>query len=510
MTLSLFLGVNEVNAGTCPAVTYAGRTYSLNLSTSGTLSGTAIFPNWADTGYKVEIVWSGPAGKCPSQAEFNVTMNWLRDVDAQEFWNRGVNTWTRPLSCGNTHSYSKVLDGVCGTASTGGQSYAVAPTENLCAKGSANTAQEYSTDPGKWWWQCTGVGTGAVSPWCSAPIATAPNATCSVTSNPSDPSELTFSINATGGKVPYTYDWTGAVTGTTSSITKKFTTSGTKEATVVVTDANNKTVSKVCSGNPGNVDVSCNVSQNSVDLGENVDFWAGINGEYSSLRWSGAVSGTSPRVTTSFNTTGTKTATVTVTPTNTARPPVTETCSVSVHNSSNPDSYECVVETEDAVAGESVGLELRGPGLDNGYNVSWNINGIASGLFGRNVNFTVPGFGVFIPSVTATKVGKTTIAKDCSPIVNLPKPVGTVTPKIVEEDRQCTVAWEISQAATCSVINEAGGIEGSTVNSTSGSVRVDAGKNVKISCAFNDYLGNPHTTETEVLACVKKPKLIEF
>ncbi len=60
---------------------------------------------------------------------------------------------------------------------------------------------------------------------------------------------VTWSVEVTGGRAPYTYSWTGSdsLVGTISSIIKYYGTSGVKSAIVTVTSADGKTGVKACS-----------------------------------------------------------------------------------------------------------------------------------------------------------------------------------------------------------------------------------------------------------------------
>lgn len=115
--------------------------------------------------------------------------------------------------------------------------------------------------------------------------------------------QVTFSAVPVGGKGPYQYNWTGDVSGTTSSITTSFNTPGFKVATVDATDANGNTARRVCKpvtvtarsfnaldnsditqveyGADGlytKLDLTCEVDKQSINPGEFVTYTANISG----------------------------------------------------------------------------------------------------------------------------------------------------------------------------------------------------------------------------------------
>lgn len=143
---------NSVDAAVC-SKTWNGQTYSYNYSSSGS-NGTFVFNNWASTQYNVTINVVGKVTTCLSQTDFNKMMSWSYNSDAQAFWNTGLNSWSRNLSCGNTHTYSKVhipVNGSCGSAD--GTTVSSAPSTNLCSSG---TATAVSSNNSTYTWTCYG------------------------------------------------------------------------------------------------------------------------------------------------------------------------------------------------------------------------------------------------------------------------------------------------------------------------------------------------------------------
>jgi hypothetical protein len=77
---------------------------------------------------------------------------------------------------------------------------------------------------------------------------------CGGSPNPAVVNEsVTWSAVVSGGTTPYTYSWTGTdgISGTTASVIKTYTTTGTKNASVTVTDAGAQSTTANCSVNVG-------------------------------------------------------------------------------------------------------------------------------------------------------------------------------------------------------------------------------------------------------------------
>jgi PKD repeat protein len=106
----------------------------------------------------------------------------------------------------------------------------------------------------------------------------------------------TFTANPSGGNGSYTYQWTGPVGATSKSVTKKFNTVGTFTAKIKVTDGAGNTATANCSPvvvdeeeTVDDLEISCSVSDTSVEEGDRVTFTSevdGGNGPYE-YDWSG-------------------------------------------------------------------------------------------------------------------------------------------------------------------------------------------------------------------------------
>ena len=176
----------------------------------------------------------------------------------------------------------------------------------------------------------------------------APSLSVSCVANPSSiqtGQSTTFTASPTGGTGSYTYSWTGtdALSGSSSFVSKTYSTAGTKTATVtVISGTQTKTAN--CSVTVTEViptlSVSCIANPSSIQTNQSTTFTANANGGTDSYTysWSGTdgLSGSVSFVSKSYYTPGTKTATVVVvsgTQTQSAN------CSVSVNQSCTPN-YE--------------------------------------------------------------------------------------------------------------------------------------------------------------------------
>lgn len=234
--VGMLMFANSADAVVC-SKTWNGQTYSYNYSASGS-NGTFVFNNWASTQYNVTISVVGKVTTCLSQTDFNKMMSWSYNSDAQAFWNTGLSSWSRNLSCGNTHTYSKVhvpVNGSCGPAD--GATYASAPSTGLCSVGSASGV---TTNASTYSWSCAGQ-YGGTADQCSAdkgnnggtnnstttnngsqqnPGAPLTAAHCEVSNSvPNLGEEVTLTAIPVGGNGSYSYSWTGDAVGSYSTIT---------------------------------------------------------------------------------------------------------------------------------------------------------------------------------------------------------------------------------------------------------------------------------------------------
>ncbi len=150
----IFVNPNVADAYTCSG-TWSGKTWNYEVfrpaGDEPYSTGTVVFNNWANTGSNITISFTGPSsGYCDTPAEFTERMDWMYNSDAGAFWAENRNSWSRYLSCGNTHTYTKstptpVVNGVCSTA------------RNTCSTGASGNSGENSSE---FTWECAGSNGG--------------------------------------------------------------------------------------------------------------------------------------------------------------------------------------------------------------------------------------------------------------------------------------------------------------------------------------------------------------
>jgi ribosomal protein S4E len=130
-----------------------------------------------------------------------------------------------------------------------------------------------------------------------------------------------FVDSVSGGDGGYTYSWSGDATGTSDTVTETYSATGTKQATVEVTDTSGNQVSPACSmdvvsSESEELHVDCQVSPSTASTSDPVEWSAhniiGGSGNYS-YSWTGDANGSTESVTETYTATGTKQATLTVT-----------------------------------------------------------------------------------------------------------------------------------------------------------------------------------------------------
>lgn len=260
----LFLSYNSADAATCTK-TWNGKSYSYNYGPTGS-TGTFTFTNWANTQYNISISVIGKTTVCLNQTDFNSMMSWLYNSDASAFWATGYSSWSRNLSCGNTHSYSKTqtpVNGVCGTAD--GATYTTAPVSGLCSAGNASSV---TVNTSTFTWSCSGIN-GGVTDQCSADkgsngqsgtstsgvgggggggqqssVMTAVECVVSNTL-PNTEETITYSASPVGGGPNYDYTWSNGATGTGASVDVTKSLPSVVTPSVTVTDQG-VSILKVC------------------------------------------------------------------------------------------------------------------------------------------------------------------------------------------------------------------------------------------------------------------------
>lgn len=245
---------------------------------------------------------------------------------------------------------------------------------------------------------------------------------------------VVWTASAWGGNGSYAYSWNGtdALSGNSSSISKAYSLSGSKSASVQVISGR-QIVNQACGNiivyshtnnyNPAPqpvpdpaLFVSCSADKTRSRLGETVGWTAypsGGTGSYS-YSWSGtdALGGSGRNTYISYNTSGTKTASVRVTSGNQS---TVQSCSNSVfveqddfHNDLDVRCYpsSTLIET-----GERVTWRSDVSGGTGSYRYSWGgTDGLSSSSGGPAKTYTRPGYKTAYVTVTS---GSRSVTRDC-------------------------------------------------------------------------------------------------
>jgi hypothetical protein len=277
-------------------------------------------------------------------------------------------TWTAVAS-GGTGSYTYNWAGDEGKSGTGSvltTSYSSAGTKNIIA---SITSGAYTIRR-----QCHVV----VVAVQSNPL------TVDCTANPSQVDvggTVTYSVTATGGNGNYTYSWSGTdgLSGNNQSVSKSYSTSGTKTAFATV-NSGNESRTATCSSVVRQVQVpqlnlSCVSNPSQANVNDTVTYSAtatGGDGNYN-YSWTGTdgLSSNSQSASRQYSTSGTKTATVTVTSGNMTR---TASCSAFINQQQNNQIYaSCVANPSYANVGDNVAWTVQNVSGGNGnYTYSWS------------------------------------------------------------------------------------------------------------------------------------------
>lgn len=225
---------------------------------------------------------------------------------------------------------------------------------------------------------------------CSANITNPPvviptlTGSCSASPNSATTGQNVYwNASPSGGTGSYTYSWSGGETDgkTTKNFNKVYSTTGTKNATVMITSGS-QTTTVNCSANitsvpvtPPTLTASCSASPNSTNTGNNVTWDADAAGGTGTYSYSWNTGNTSENFTTSYNTTGSRTNTVTVT---SGSQTATATCSANITSTPTPPSDDldvtCRVSDTTIREGDSVTFEADIDGGNSPYEYDWGLD----------------------------------------------------------------------------------------------------------------------------------------
>ena len=377
----------------------SSRTISKTYSTSGEKTGTVTVTSGSQNATaqcKVTVQEPAPpalaltCSASPASVRVNESVSWTAN----------------PTGGTGAYTYSWSGDGLSGTSKTVQKSYSTVGTKTASVTVTSGT-QTLTR-------QCT-VSVTAI------PIPTL-NGSCSASPSSVDEGDsVTWNSTATGGTGSYTYSWSGtnSLSGTSQSVQKTYSTTGTKSGTVTITSGN-QSISRQCSvainQNTVNLDAYCTASPGSAYIG-NVVNWTvsptGGTGSYS-YSWNGEnLSGGSQTVQSSYGSSGTKTGTVTVT---SGGQSVSRQCSVYINQNvtSNLDG-SCSANPSSVYVGNTVNWNANGTGGTGSYTYSWSGENISGNNQNPQVTYYTP--GTRTASVVITSNGQS-ITRQCSVTVN--------------------------------------------------------------------------------------------
>lgn len=241
-----------------------------------------------------------------------------------------------------------------------------------------------------------------------------------------------WNSSVSGGNGGYVYTWSGTdgLSGHSNSVSRAYSVAGIKTASVVVTSSDGQTVTRSCTnrvtvtngqGNYGNLDVSCYTNPTTMAVGETVNWNAsasGGNGGYG-YSWSGTdnLYGSSNIISRAYNTTGTKTASVTVTSSDGQT--ITRSCNsaVNITDQGGQGGYgnldaSCYVSPSSASTGQIVYWNTSATGGDGTYTYYWSgTDGFSGSNRSMNKVYYTPGYKTATVSIYS---GGQTITRSCS------------------------------------------------------------------------------------------------
>jgi hypothetical protein len=327
------------------------------------------------------------------------------------------------LKTGETETYTANVSG-----GNGSYTYSWTGTDGLSGSSKA-VSKLYSTEGSKSATVTVKSGTQTLTKTCNT-VVTKPQAAVAVscTVNPGNlktGETATFTAHPTGGNGSYTYSWTGTdnLSSNSQSVSKSYSSEGTKTGTVKVT-SNGQTATASCNTvvtkPQATLAVSCAANSSSVRVGNSVAFTAhptGGNGSYT-YSWTGTdgLSGNNQSVNKSYSSTGSKSATIVVT---SGSQTASASCDTSVYQPQDNSLYgSCSVDDSNVNIGDRVTWRASASGGNGSYTYDWSGD---NGLNGSNSteSKSYSSSGVKYATVRITSNGHT-VTSNCS--VNVQKP----------------------------------------------------------------------------------------
>ena len=295
--------------------TAANKTYTWSLPGSSIPSG---------TGATISPIWSTPGRKngtvtVSDGTQTSVASSVMIDVAAPSI---SATITATPTTGDVSQNFAFSVSGVSGGVTPGSYTYAWSGPDGLT--GTGTSVSKVFSSAGTKTVTCTITSGGYSNVFTVNVTVTLPAITGSITANPATGNvgdTITYSVSGiSGGSGIYTYAWSGSdsLTGTNSSVTKSYTTTGTKTATCVITSGS-VSLTLNTSAEIGILPITGSIIADpiSVVLGSPINFTMNATGGVGSFvyNWTGdeSFTGTTQTVTKTFSTIGTKNVTCAVT-----------------------------------------------------------------------------------------------------------------------------------------------------------------------------------------------------
>ncbi len=331
---------------------------------------------------------------------------------------------TSSVTTGNSVTFVSQVSGASGTVS-----YSWDGTDSLSGNGSSVT-KTYTGSGTKSATVRVISGTVSATANCSVQVndVQIPALAGSCISNPTSAnigSTITWSVtNVSGGTGNYTYSWSGTdgLSGSGSSISKAYTTSGTKNATVVITSGG-QSITQNCSTTinqptTNTLSAYCSVNVSSAQIGDTVTYTvnaSGGTGSYS-YSWDGTdgLSGNGNLISKSYSYQGLKSANVNV---YSGSQSYSTNCSVQIIGQTyNTLSGSCYAIQSQGNVGDTITFTASPTGGNGNYTYSWSGD---EGIYGSNqsVSRSYSYSGIKNATVTIYSNGQS-ITRNCSTQIN--------------------------------------------------------------------------------------------
>ncbi len=321
---------------------------------------------------------------------------------------------------------------------TGSYTYAWSGSDNL--SGSHKSVEKsFATSGDKTATVVITSGDKSISRTCSVhvekPVTPALGASCNVSKDTLKTGEtVNYAAYVWGGNGSYSYKWSGSesLSGTTKEISKSYTSTGEKIATVVVTSGG-KSVTEQCTvkvtAEPTPVlNGSCFADPATAKTGDSITWRSTVSGGIGekSYAWTGTdgLSGTSANVSKSYATEGTKSATLVIT---SGTQTITRTCTAEITKVEQPVALfaACGVAPLNPMVNQEVTWSASASGGNGGHTYAWTGTDELTGT-GALIDKTYTATGTKTATVTVTAANGESVTKTCEVVVGSGVPLDDV------------------------------------------------------------------------------------